>query len=92
MRTSTLEFKLKPLDDEPSLIVEVNFAGDILSCTGHCPIIDDCVDVTEFVKNDDFWIKKIDEEWSQINWADHDENFECHRDSLSPIKEGLKPA
>lgn len=84
MMTQYIEFKEKPSDDDPSLIVEVNFDGDIISASGFVSIIDDWGDVLEFVKNSKHWVESINEEWSQLDWTED-------LGDLESITEGLRP-
>jgi hypothetical protein len=88
METRILEFKLKPSDPEPSLYVTINFHGDIVEARGYSPIVDDFGDVTEIVKNDDYWNKQIGKRFAEVCWKDEDAGFESFKDMMGSAFRG----
>ena len=91
MRTRAIYF---PNEKEADMEVEIDRNGDVVSCVGYLPILDDWIDCRERVSTSKIWRERIAEKFAEIDWQDHEprDPEEWVTSPLDIIKEALRPA
>lgn len=83
MKIQTIEFEKK---GENGYFVEVTvaFNGDIIAATQYNTVFHSHDDCLERIQNDEDWVKKIDKEWSELDWSSDDWKMEALKEIMAP--------